>query len=238
MRTLVLKIGGASLFAPQTEFNRLIDYLKTDETLCNSRTFLIIGGGETVESMRLLHGIYPQLDPISMHWRCIELLDATWQVAAELIDFYKPISTTESLQQAFSHDTPSWNLVRPSAFYSPILAESLPANISPEPSWNTTTDALAWLLAILAQGDEVLLIKKANCSSIKSLAQAAACGIVDPEIHRLHQAFTSLKDPNLNASTFQDPHADAQLHPHNRMSDVVRRCRGVRHCRGVRSPAG
>jgi aspartokinase-like uncharacterized kinase len=186
-KTTVLKIGGASLFAPQSEFNRLIDYLKTDETLLNSRVFLIVGGGETVESMRLLHGIYPQLDPIAMHWRCIELLDATWQVASELMDFCQRIPTTESLQQAFSSHTPSWNIVRPGAFYSPILAQQLPANISPDPSWETTTDALAWLLAILAQGDEVLLIKKANCSSIKSLAQAAACGIVDPEIHRLHQ---------------------------------------------------
>ena len=223
MQTRVLKIGGASLFAPQTEFNRLIEYLKSDVSLRNARTFLIVGGGETVESMRLLHNIYPQLDPIAMHWRCIELLDATWQVAAELMDFCQPITTSESLRQAFIHHTPNWYLVRPGAFYSPILAQRLPANISPDPSWKTTSDALAWLLAILAQGDEVLLIKKANCSSIQSLAQAAACGIVDSEIHRLHEAFHRLNSSHVNASFDDEPNVNSQTlnprsTPHPRIS--------------------
>jgi aspartokinase-like uncharacterized kinase len=193
MQTRVLKIGGASLFAPKTEFSNLLAHLRREHRSDLYRTFIILGGGDTVESMRTLHASFPNLDHQAMHWRCVRLLDATWEVASELIDFAIPIQNQFELQQTLLKPSPNTYLVNVGAFYSNSLSPTPPAQtdstpLFPKDSWNTTTDALAWWLAYLINADQVVLVKKKACDSIHSLAQAAHEGIVDAEIARLHDA--------------------------------------------------
>jgi len=45
---------------------------------------LIVGGGQAIDAMRHLDQTHT-LDTAAMHWRCIRLLDATFEVAAELL---------------------------------------------------------------------------------------------------------------------------------------------------------
>ncbi|MBU6175466.1 MAG: hypothetical protein KGQ60_16785, partial [Planctomycetes bacterium] len=67
------------------------------------------------------------------------------------------------------------------------LHDSLETPLRPEPSWNTTTDTLAWLLAYVLGADKVVLLKSCDVSSIQDLQHAAEMGIVDPEIVRLSE---------------------------------------------------
>lgn len=193
MQTRVLKIGGASLFAPSKEFARLLDLLQREHSLAIDRTFIIVGGGDTVESMRTLQTSFPTLDPQAMHWRCVRLLEATWEVATELIEFGQPLHKEIELHQALSNPNPNTYIVNVNAYYTPSLS-ALQSNskdfiaITPENSWNTTTDALAWWLAYLIDADQVILVKKKPCEAIHSLAQAAREGVVDSEIARMHEA--------------------------------------------------
>lgn len=208
MQTRVLKIGGASLFAPSEEFTRLLAHLKREHSLAIDRTFIIVGGGDTVESMRTLHASFPNLNPQSMHWRCVRLLEATWEVATELIEFGLPLQKDYELNQALSNPTPNTYIVNVNAYYSPSL--SLCPNqsehvspITPEDSWNTTTDALAWWLAYLIDADQVILVKKKPCETIHSLAQAAREGIVDSEIARMHEAARHTYTPTKRLPSIQ-----------------------------------
>ena len=198
MQTRVLKIGGATLFAPHEEFSRLVTHLRVEHLSGAYRSFCIVGGGDTVESMRTLQSHYPNLDAPTMHWRCVRLLDATWEVASELIEFCTPIETADALQHALSDPSPKSYLVNVNAYYTPadVSCKSAAAGhgkvLIPQESWNTTTDALAWWLAYRIGAEQVVIVKKMNCESIENLAQAAQDGVVDSEIARLHRAAIEL----------------------------------------------
>jgi hypothetical protein len=57
--------------------------------------------------------------------------------------------------------------------------------LRPLENWDTTSDTLAWLLALRLGADELHLLKKPDCSSIHTLEQAARRGLVDPQIETL-----------------------------------------------------
>ncbi|MEI8213938.1 MAG: hypothetical protein WCI02_17440 [Planctomycetota bacterium] len=178
----VLKIGGATLFS-NVSWESLIEPLRgTNPT---SSIYGIVGGGDTVDSMRALQKMYPQLSTEEMHWRCIRLLDATWEIACELLPRAIPIATMSELQRSLSPRQPSVYLVRISAFYSPEAIVDLPSHWLPKVGWETTTDALAWLLAKITSADRVWIVKQCDCQSIPSLHDAALRGIIDPELARL-----------------------------------------------------
>jgi hypothetical protein len=146
---------------------------------------VILGGGETVESMRLLHKYHPHLDPAKMHWRCVELLRGTSDAAAELLGFQQRIWTPLQLDQAIADPKPSCYLVDVSSYYHPTLLNWIPQELLPPENWNTTSDSLAWLLALRIHADELQLIKKPDSSSVQSIEQAAQLGLVDPHIATL-----------------------------------------------------
>jgi hypothetical protein len=77
----VLKIGG-SLLSQSDWPSRLNHWLQTQPA---GLYFTIVGGGEAIEAMRDLDRIHT-LDQTAMHWRCIDLLDATFDVAVELLE--------------------------------------------------------------------------------------------------------------------------------------------------------
>jgi len=185
MRTGVLKIGGASLFSEGIEFDQLRSYVQVIQSDPINRWFVLLGGGDTVESMRTIHRNHPQLDSSRMHWRCVELLRATWDAAAELLQFDRLIETLQDLDVATSKQTPGCYLVEASSFYHPKRLDWVPTRLRPKENWETTSDTLAWLLALRLRADELRLIKKPDCSKVESLDQAARLGLVDPQIATL-----------------------------------------------------
>ncbi len=178
---IVVKLGGASLFGGPSllESMRRLVGKKPDR-----RIFVLVGGGETIESMRTLHSMYPGLDMAAMHWRCIRLLDATWEVACELFPESQGLYDWCELQQAIDGPLNTSYLVRTSAFYSPD-APHVPEAWQPAHDWKTTTDGLSWLLAKLVNASELWITKRCPVPSELSIQDAVTAGMVDSELGRL-----------------------------------------------------
>ncbi len=180
---IVLKIGGAALFG-SSAFQDSIEQIS--QTYSSSKIFAIVGGGETIESLRSLHRQYPHLDQARMHWRCIKLLDTTWDVATELLPTWTPIRALSELQVAQSSLGCGRYLVRVSCFYdaeSISLADNL--DELPRLGWETTSDAIAWYLAKIIQADRIVITKSREIANPATLAGLAEQGIIDPELARL-----------------------------------------------------
>lgn len=179
---IVLKIGGSTLFHGPVRTLRSAIHASSNE-----RIYVIIGGGETVESMRLLHSVYPNLSEQEMHWRCVELLDATWQVACELMPECEPLESWDEIQASRSAPGGRTYLVRVRGFYDQGIEDepSVESNWIPAVGWKTTTDALAWLLAKRIGASRLRIAKQCPCDTIQTIHDAAAEGIVDVEISRL-----------------------------------------------------
>ena len=186
---LVIKLGGSVLYSDPNWMEKL---KRTIELNRGKFISIIVGGGEIVEGVRSLHKLYPQLNHAALHWNCVSLLDATYEIAAQLLplDGGIPDSNALDLWNQISHQPPPtadqqvmW--VKVSAFYSMKLLIDIPMDWHPALDWNTTTDALAVLLALRWNASEVLLLKSCDISPHWSLQEAAQLGIVDSETPRL-----------------------------------------------------
>jgi hypothetical protein len=190
IENIVVKIGGASLFRPNIDIASMEAAIRPGPT---RRVFVLFGGGDTIESMRTLHARFPRLDPVALHWRCIRLLDATWEVACELLPDHSPVADWETLiRSATAHGATSDGaksyLVRAGAFYSETASEDLPEAWLPRVGWETTTDALSWLLAKVVQAPTLRLAKQCKCNPDWSVHEAHDAGIIDSELARLATA--------------------------------------------------
>lgn len=78
-------------------------------------------------------------------------------------------------------------LVRVRGFYDRGIESepSVASNWIPRVGWQTTTDALAWLLAKRIGASRLRIAKQCQCDTIQTIHDAAAQGIVDLEISRL-----------------------------------------------------
>ena len=186
-RVIVVKIGGASLFSNEREFAALRDYIRFLKEDPENLWLLVVGGGETVESMRILHRHHPKLSSKRMHWRCVELLRSTNDAAAELLELPWRVESSLQLDQITLHRKPACYLVDVPSFYHPDELSWIPQNLLPAENWDTTSDTLAWLLALKVQADELQLIKKPDCAEIHTIQQAVSLGMIDPQVLTLSQ---------------------------------------------------
>lgn len=188
---IVIKIGGATLFQPNGFVPELHALLRENE---GSQVWLMVGGGDLVEAIRSAHRIYPDLNHEELHWRCVELLDHTWAIAKQAYGYGVAIETTEELaKHSQQQSTPGLLWVRVQSFYSRAASHSVPIAWQPSSNWNTTTDALAWLLGKTIDADRVLLIKQCECDPKLTVADAAKLGIIDSELARLIEANSSVR---------------------------------------------
>jgi aspartokinase-like uncharacterized kinase len=207
----VFKLGGSLL--DQADWPaRLRRWLSRQPT---GDYYGIVGGGELVEAMRSLDTRH-SLSIVEMHWRCIRLLDATYEIAGELMPELGRLDNLDSAVKAspLAHSYGRGvggevlSTVDPSRLHDPITEDepgflskmaawvriagfygpnrTIPFD-SPEESWNTTTDTLALVLAGLLQADRCVLLKSCSTKQIESLAQAARLGIVDAECVRFEK---------------------------------------------------
>ena len=181
---VVIKIGGATLFQTSGFEAELRSLLANYE---NTQIWILVGGGDLVEAMRTAHKIYPVLDHEEMHWRCVELLDYTWNMARDIFTPGVAIANRENLDRCKQfRELPEVYWVRVQSFYNRFEREGFPDWWRPESSWNTTTDALAWLLAKIIDADRVILLKQCDCEALSSLDEAANRGVIDSELARLY----------------------------------------------------
>jgi aspartokinase-like uncharacterized kinase len=186
-KVIVVKVGGASLFSSGSEFSELRQYVRSLQELPNTLSLLIVGGGETVESMRILHRYHPELDPKRMHWRCVRLLESTSDAAAELLQLQRLNTTPFCLDQIANKLSQGCYLVDVGSFYHRDSLDWIPSPLVPAETWDTTSDTLAWLLAFRVQAHELQWIKKPDCSEIESVEQATSLGVLDPQLLLLLQ---------------------------------------------------
>ena len=182
-KRVVIKVGGATLFQPSGFESELQSVLSG---FADHQVFLLVGGGDLVEAMRTIHKIYPKLNGEDIHWKCVELLDQTWEIAKELFPTGLSICEPHEFSDfAFRENKPSVYWVRAQSFYSRNNVDSIPIAWRPESSWNTTTDALAWLLAKIVDADQVVLMKQCRCDPHWTIEAAANQGVIDSELARL-----------------------------------------------------
>lgn len=171
----VIKVGGSLLTWPGLR-EALPNWLKSQTPGIN---LLLFGGGECVEAMRELDALW-KLNAAAMHWRCVRLLDATFEIAQELWPHWPPLSACQFSCNSNRHKylqslPPHTNLtfiVQVSAIYTKDVS-SLPCN------WATTTDSIAAYFAQAIEANELILLKSTSPGIPQTIQQAAASGFVD-----------------------------------------------------------
>jgi aspartokinase-like uncharacterized kinase len=185
----ILKLGGSLLIRPDWPA-RLRAWLRTEPSAVN---LLIVGGGKIVDAVRELDAIH-LLDQIELHWLCVDLLAATFQISRQLLPEFEPIHDSQQLQTLFAAlgTTTGANrgtqgaltgdyLVQVTAFYSRTIHTTLL-----DEGWSTTSDSLAAWLASQSQADELVLLKSVSAPvGWSDPRKLVSLGIVDeglPEI--------------------------------------------------------
>jgi aspartokinase-like uncharacterized kinase len=134
-----------------------------------------------IDAMRDLDRLHP-LNPAAMHWRCIQMLDATYDVVRELLPDWRSVDQRQSWEAWAAASDRSQSekiLVRIGAWYS-SKRSMMPASLPyPPENWRTTTDALAVLMAHWCRADRVILLKSVAIPMSTSLTHAHREGWVD-----------------------------------------------------------
>ena len=168
----VVKVGGSLI-------NRrdLTDALpRWFENHSPAENLVLVGGGSIVNAIREIDSIRPG-ETESTHWLCVDLLDFTFRLMASWFDWPRVLDAeqlAETVEVGFETARPTLVSVR--SFYGPDRDHDnglLPSN------WETTTDAIAALLALMVDADELVILKSCDVDSSLSFEQLAAAGIVD-----------------------------------------------------------
>ncbi len=166
---IVVKVGG-SLFYQKDLPERLNDLFCS--RLVDHQVNLLFGGGPVVDALRDLDAVHT-FEQIKMHWRCIQMLKVSFELAQEWLPSATAIASPREFQQhqkcihrgLFLHST--------EAFYSPVDSDRLPL------SWATTSDSIAAFLADKLAIEHLLLLKACEVPQGLSVEQAAVLGMVD-----------------------------------------------------------
>lgn len=167
----VVKVGGSLLLRPDLVAD--IDGWLDRQT--DARNFFVVGGGAMIDAVRELDRLHG-FDPSSTHWRCVELLRATFEMVSELFPRWDRI---ESLtEDGLAGPYPSSAVVLPSCFYHRQSNNHPLGAVIPE-DWRTTTDTIAAILAHQINADELVLLKSCPVQPEASPTDLAKMEIVD-----------------------------------------------------------
>lgn len=149
-----------------------------------------------VEAMRQLDKLH-SLDAAAMHWRCIRLLEATFEIARELVPEFPELLLREevaSLPEPGSLLDRRGYWVRIASFYRPEgTARPVPLALLPAEGWETTSDCLALLLAYQLQADRCVLFKSCPVAEVHSFEEAIDRAIVDRESARFARCIPKIE---------------------------------------------
>ncbi|MEX0824866.1 MAG: hypothetical protein WD119_01805 [Pirellulaceae bacterium] len=166
----IIKIGGSLLM--RRDLPATMTAWLTKQTPAE-QTSVMIGGGETIDAMRRLDAIHG-LRTADMHWRCIRLLRATFEIARELFPEWRTIETRaafDAYQGSMAND--GIYLIAADAFFLPAAEPRLPE------TWATTSDAIAAHLCQRLAADELVLLKSCAIPENAPLATLLTAQIID-----------------------------------------------------------
>ncbi len=168
----VIKIGGSCLSRASFP-NRFREWLVHEPAAEN---WIIVGGGDCIDAMRDLAERFP-LNAAAMHWRCVRMLRATYEILGELFPEWDEIDGAHTFAaRRVSKSRASTMRVAVDSFYFPPADTSTRA---PLPlGWETTTDSIAAYLAREISASELVLIKSCLASSSDPVYLAEQ-GVVD-----------------------------------------------------------
>jgi aspartokinase-like uncharacterized kinase len=130
------------------------------------------------------------LDPTLVHWLCIDLMNATFEVAAALLPditaLRDPDSLSTWLTKTESSVEKSLAIVRVASFYNRSTEEQLRAmDAWPTENWRTTSDSCAVILARLVAAERIVLIKSVSVAEGMDASTATAEQLVDDSLSDL-----------------------------------------------------
>lgn len=167
----VVKLGGSLLKFPDLP-DRVAQW---ESGLPAAQTLVVVGGGAMINAMRDLYALH-ELDEAEMHWRCVRLLRATFEIAGELFPHWKRVATAQQLDGVLADaNTSATYLIAVDCFYFP----NSPSGKMLTESWDTTADSIAAGLARLCGAAELHLLKSCEIPRNRSLDELARQGVVD-----------------------------------------------------------
>jgi len=171
---VVVKIGG-SLLTRSDLSTSLPRWLAAH---CPERQVnLLVGGGSVVDAFRHLDRVHT-INPVSLHWMCVNSLRQTSQFVAALMGNVKVIETEAAFKDHCQQRPAGRYLIVPDTFYHPASGDDLPCD------WTTTSDSMAALLAKKLGDSRLVLLKSCEITASLDLVSAARQGIVDPILPR------------------------------------------------------
>ncbi len=180
----VIKIGGSLL--TRNDLTLAIDSWIGGEPPATN--IVIVGGGHRIDAVRQADALRPS-NPADVHWRCIDLLDTTYEFIRDRFPRWQHIRSAEAFERCVERGFPDHcvSLVKVAAFYGPSSDAPLPCD------WQTTTDAIAMWLGNRLDADEVVLLKSCDVNPALSVDQLSALEIIDRAAAKLDQQFGKLR---------------------------------------------
>ena len=171
----VVKLGG-SLLDREDLLVRLPQWLRELDHGASEpvESLFVVGGGPLIDAVRTLDHVRPR-DSVATHWMCIDLMETTLRLVRSWFPEWHVVSSIDEFQNGlangFATHIPS--LISVASFYRRETACDLPMD------WRTTSDAIAALLAIQVNADELVLLKSCDIDPTATVDQLSAAGIVD-----------------------------------------------------------
>lgn len=167
----VIKLGG-SLLESHDWAARLMHWLSL---LPTGRTLLLVGGGPPVDAIRHLACLY-EYDLEFLHWLCIDALDISFRLVEQQLH-WPSLHGQNELQAWLNVPELTFGLVHTQAFYRVDNYQQQPVALPL--NWDTTSDALAALLARLVCADELIVVKSLVVEEPYDWKALAEAGVVD-----------------------------------------------------------
>lgn len=166
-RRCVVKVGGSLLRRPGL-IDELNEWLAANPS---GEHWVLVGGGDLIEAVRRWDQIH-RMDPETVHWRCVDLLDTTFEMMRSWFPEWGFVDRFEQVESR--RGTGGITLVRPSAIYRRGRdADGVPRD------WRTTTDTIAVILGQIIRADEIVLLKSCEIPEDRTIAELSRWGIVD-----------------------------------------------------------
>ncbi len=185
----VVKVGG-SLLSRGDFAEALLQWIAKQPP---AQTLVVIGGGNLIDAIRQLDRIHPG-DPVEVHWRCVDLLQVTFELVSGWIAQWPKIDSAEQLSAELDlpgePDGPVIVSVR--SFYGRDSKVDLPLD------WSTTADSIAAALAIGVDADELVLLKSCEIADPLDLRDAFRREIIDEALLALAARVRSIRMESLS----------------------------------------
>jgi 5-(aminomethyl)-3-furanmethanol phosphate kinase len=191
----VVKFGGSLLDWPES----LASFRRWHGGLPPAKTWLVVGGGATVDRLRIAQHPW-RLDDQQTHWLALRgMRQNAWAMAA-FLDLARPLSTWESIHEvAAEHRRPMHGEIDPIVLVD-VLA-LLERDPQPLPAtWDITSDSLAAWLAVSLRCDSLVLLKSAIPGDRADAGEIEA--FVDPQFWRYAQGIPEVQLVNLRDQGF------------------------------------